>query len=585
MSRINKWLDDRTGKSDLQAQLEQERSAFVEELKRLQGAVQYLVEDAAYEAPMPIAPENMVSNLREFDSQLVNELIDQKRWDVIGGLGLSAYDQGEAARARSVADSRFLAIYSPLAEWGLSVWTNYGMGDSVRITANNPDADIIFNEFWTAERNADVLADDKLQYLSQFTLQDGNTFLAFFADKEDGRVTVEEIPVDEISEIVTHPQRKTEKLFYKRTFETKDGNKEVYYPDWKAKFSGRLDDKTIAKVLPEKAERADEKKYDNEILNSAEETLGTDVVVMHIAHNRKKRNDLWGWPLMTSASPYVKAHKKFLEDRLTVAASKAMYVRNKRVKGGSRAIDTVRNTIQSAISSTNFRDSNPAAAAGSVEIDNEAITTTEKPMMTGASDAKSDGEMFSWIALLGLGIFPTTAGMDTSRWATALQMDKTLSMQWARYRTFWSSNFQRMVKIVLRFAEIYGEQEFIDENGNPDLGANVNIDTLSLVDFPDVVKSLSQAVKDMLEPYLDNGIIPEQTAKALLRELWLIMLQALGLQTSRDIASESAFGIDVEELDMLPKLHRTFLKMAQQKFKEGDLTEIAEFLTDDFSEE
>lgn len=573
MSKVSEWLDIMTGRKEEREQFEHEVSDLRSETERLQGAIQYLVEDAMYEGAIPIDPESLVGRLQEYDSQLIDELVMNRQWDVLGGLGTSLYYDTEMMRDRAIANARYLS-FTPLGEWIIRVWTNYGMGDDVSIVCNNEDANSVFQEFWTSERNADILADDNLQYLSDFTLQEGNTFLVFFASKDDGVVTVDEIPPDEITEIVTNRDRKSEKIFYKRVYKKEESTETVYYPDWKAKFADRLDKAD----LPDNANRADENISANEVLNDIEKNLGTDVVMMHVMHNRKSRSSGFGWPILTSASPYIKAHQRFLEDRLTVAASKAMFTRHKQIKGGSRAMDDVASTLASRLSQSQYIDTNPPPAAGSVELDNEAITTTEKPMTTGASDAKTDGEMFSWMALLGGGLFPTTAGLDTSRWATALAMDKTLAMQWSRYQTFWTAQFRRMVQIVLLFSELYGEEKYVNEEGNPDRGANVSIDTLSLVDFPDVVTSLAQATNGMLLPYLENGIIPADTAKAILRQLWLVMLQALGISASDELASKDAFEIEEEQRELLPASLWAFLDEVKGLINDGKIEELAEYL-------
>lgn len=590
---ITRWLDDVTGKAELEERLEVLQGEIVEtnskkddlqseladlrkDAANLQGAIQYLVEDAFWEGPLAITPDTLIGNLRELDSQLIDELVNRRQWDVLGGIGSAFYSDTELARDRAITDSRFLYVYSPLAQWIISVWTNYGLGDAVKVSLSDDPANEWFNEFWTAERNAEVLSDDQIQYLSTFTLQDGNTFLAFFASKSDGRVTVEEIPCDEIQEIVTHPERKSVKLFYKRVYEVRQGSETVYYPDWQAKQMGLLDDAAlIAKVLPDKAIRADVRDVGDVVLNDIESKLGTDVCVLHIAHNRKVRKSHWGWPILTAGTPYIKSHKRFMEDRLTVAASKAMYTRRKQVTGGSRAIEAVRNTIASNLNRGAYSDTNPPAGAGSIELDNQAIKTTDLPMTTGASDAKNDHEMFSWMALLGGFLFPTTAGLDTSRWATALAMDKTLAMQWSRYQTFWASQFKRMVKIVMWFAAKYGGQTFPE-----DYTVLVSIDSLSLVDFPDVVTSLSSAVRDILLPFMQDGTIPQNTARAILRELWLIMLQALGLSASTEIASKEAFEVlTPEELAAMPEALRNFMGEIKQQIKNGDLSALAEYLS------
>lgn len=581
MSNNHTLLDKITGRADLIDKLDEVEKALEfsqetnkAELEALQGAIQYLVEEAYWEGPMSITPDNMLSRLGELDSQLIDDLINQRQWDVLGTVGGAYFGDLEYARKYAIDQSRYMYIYNPLVKWMIGVWTNYGLGDSVEVAVNNTDGDEVFQEFWNADRNANTLGDDNLQYLSIFTLQDGNTFLACFSSKADGLTTVEEIPVDEIVEIITNPERKSEKLFYKRVYSNADGGSEtIYYPDWMAKFSGKLTDELVRKVLPENAKRADERNFDSELLNDIETNMGTDVVVLHIAHNRMVRNSAFGWPLLSSPA-YVKAHKRFMENRMTVADAKAMFVRRKQVTGGSRAIDSVRQTINSRLSQTNYTDTNPPATAGSVELDNQAIKTTDLPMTTGASDAKIDHEMFSWMALLSGGTFPTTAGLDTSRWATALAMDKTLAMQWSRYQTFWATQFENLVKIVLKFAELYGGMTFVNDEGNQDYTANVNIDTLSLVDFPDIVDALSKAVQYMLQPYLENGVISEETAQEILRELWLIMLQALGLSSSQTIASKEAFGI-IEESSLPPEI-RSLMRKVKQKIKDQDF-DFSEF--------
>ncbi|GAG60654.1 unnamed protein product, partial [marine sediment metagenome] len=417
---------------------------------------------------------------------------------------------------------------------------------------DNEQADEAIQEFWTAPRNQNVLAQDRIHFLSNWLLVRGNQFLTFYASEVDGETQVRRVKADQVTEIVTHPEDDSVPLFYKRVWKISGSTeqKQWYYPDWRVYFSGELDEeylenKTLAEyVLPKGATRADQIHSDVTELGGADaDATGTSVCMMHIAYN-EKAEDLWGWSLLCTASPYMRAFQQFLRDRLTVAASKAMYVRRKQVKGGSRAVQAVRATMQSQLSPTRPIDTNPAAVAGSTEIENEAITSTDLPMSTGASDAKVDGEMFSWTALIGAGVFPHYAGQgDAYRLATATAMEKPLQMQWSRYKLFLSSQFRRMLTIVLMFKEKYSESEA----GFGEYNIEVSTDRLVETDLPGMSKSMSEVAKSMLQPYLADGTIPPNVARRILEEMWRIVLQTLGIETTGDIVTDEAFGVLADE--------------------------------------
>jgi hypothetical protein len=194
------------------------------------------------------------------------------------------------------------------------------------------------------------------------------------------------------------------------------------------------------------------------------------------------------------------------------------------------------------MNSASTRETNPAPVAGSEDIHNDVITTKDLSMSTGAGDARTDWEMFSQQALIGVGLFPVTAGMDTARWATALAMDKTQAMQWTRYQTFWASQFQAFVTMTLKAGEKWGGQKFESYE------AQISIDTLSLVDFPGIVSSLSGLIGTAITPMVAGGTMPNNTARVILRDLWKVALQALGVSNVDQITSDEIFEITPSEV-------------------------------------
>jgi len=493
-----------------------------------------------------LPPGELVRQLKEVDPWTLQSLIASQTWDVIGGMG---YAGTSAERAYTVTESANLYRYSPLAQWSVWLWTGWGIGDKVRILPADETARPDWDEFWKADRNQIVLSDDKIQELSNWLLVTGNRFLAFFVSTVDGDATIRLIAPSQITSIVANPDDGSEPWFYKRQWTSGSAQKTLYYPDWQLFLDGKADEAwdrlKTDKTVPDNAGRAD-------AVQEADKP-GTVVCILHLSFNPKEdpseagESGLWGWPLLTVARPWTRAHKQFMEARLTVAEAKAMFVRRKRVSGGSRAVASVINTIGSRLSSTNYTETNPPAAPGSVEVENQAITTSDLPMTTGASDAKSDNEMFTWMALLGAGVFPTSAGLDTSRWATALEMDKAQSMAFERYQIYWSAQWRKVVTIVLGMKERYGGATYKDKS------ADVSIDAFSLSDFPQVATSIGGLVRDALTPLIQAGALSTDTAAPILAALWRVCLQALSIDQAGDLTGDQAFHIGESQVQAIAR--------------------------------
>jgi hypothetical protein len=522
------------------------------------------------------SPHDLLAQLREIDPWALQDALQQVGWELISGADTTN------ERALSMKASRSLYKYSPLAQWAIWLWSAWGLGDGISLFVIDKkegetelaelaeqekgelklgDPNAIVQEFWTAERNAATLGDDIINEMSDWLLVDGNTFLVFYASTQDGETTVSELSVDEVSEIVTHPEDKRKALFYKRVFNDANSQSQTwYYPDWQAYFSGELDKPylgdqspdqsgnrlTLAQtVLPDGAYRADTQTKSDKARRPQSETLGaqvgenqlTSVCVLHVAHNRKECGSLWGWPLSTCARQATQAHKQFVESRLTVARAKAMYVRRIQADTGSRGIKAIKALRGSALSATSYLDTNPPGASGGEDIINKAMEVDDLSMGTGAGDASTDNEVFTWWALLGYGLFPTSAGLDTSRWATAVEMDKAQGMLFTRYQTFWAKTLRDMCKIVLRFRERYGRQKYGEYE------VEVSIDSLSLADFSGVSKAIGVLIADGLNPLVDSGIVKVGSARAIVAQLWRICLQALGVKSAGNLTSDEAFGI------------------------------------------
>ena len=505
-----------------------------------------VMRQAYLDGPWALPPEALVKQLTELDPFLLQDYLQQMGWDVIGGYGLPS----TAERTRAIQESRRLYKYSPMGQWAIWLWTSWGLGESVQVTIDVEEADLEWQEFWEADRNQSVLGADCIHEMSNWLLVDGNQFLAFYGSTVDGETTVTEINPDEITEIVPDPDNAARPLFYKREWtDAKSGKANtLYYPDWQIYLSGEADeaapgndDKTLAQVvLPLTARRADTGQLVSE-LAEANDVPRTTVCLMHLAYNHKERGELWGWPLLATAASWLKAHKRFLEARLAVAEAKAAFVRRYRVQGGSRAVASIKATIASKLTSTSSSyDTNPPPAPASSEFMNQAVEAEDLPMSTGAGDADADNKIFTWHAALAAGLNTTSVGLDAQRYATALAMDRTQSIAFARYKAFWGAQFRKMARIVIGNKERYGNQSFGEWT------ADVSIDSFSLADFPDVARTIGSLVSSSLTPLVLGGVIPAPAAKAISAALWRVNLQALGVANAGEMTSDEAFGV-VEE--------------------------------------
>lgn len=474
------------------------------ELKELEtlGAVATRLVAAYQEGPYELPPDELVRQLQEYDSSMVLDLVDQLQWQAIGSYGGYAEDE----RRRAVEDSKRMWKYAIIAQWIVSLWTFYGMGESVAITVDDEVTQEAWAEFWEADRNMPLLANDDLHEISWWLLVKGERFLAFYIAEIDGETTVRSIQPEEITELVTTPGDATDVLYYKREWTEASGARHcVYYPDWQAFFDGRLE----RAELPMDARRAEL------------EQEGTAVCVLFVPFRQLDEDSLRGWPLLAPAgTPWIRGQREFYENRLAVSRAKAAFVRRRTVKGGSRAVDAVRSRLMSALV-TGSSETNPVPVAGSEDIHNEAVRTEDLPMTTGAGDAKTDGEMFSWMAGLAGGVFPHYMGLgDAYRLATASAMERPIEMQFSLYRKRLSALFRRMVRIVIEARRRYGTLAAPD-----DYKITVSLDRMVEVDVAELTEALSRIWRDVIGQAQLAGGLPDQVLQ---NTLVFSLQQALG---------------------------------------------------------
>lgn len=563
---------------------------FSERMDRLEGALTMAVNAVADQGFT--SPDELIEQLREYDPQYVDMLVGDLLWDNIGQAGSRVASDKDRQRAVDTSRSAFLS--NPIAQHAVWTWTAHGLGDGVQVVTDDESAQEDWDEFIESDRNASVFGADRLHALSERVLVDGNVFLSIFAAREDGLATVRPVSQDEIT-VLCNPADAAIPWFYKREFTANQQGKTLYYPDWALYLQG---EEKVSEAWEKLVQQSTVSQHDltarADQQNNGDDRLlarsGTAVCMMHIAHNRKAFDSLWGWPLTTVAGPWLRAHKRHLQARLTLVLNLAQFARRTQVDGGSRAVSSVLSTIASNLSQSNYTETNPPAALGAGwHVENRASDTAEIEPRTGGADAKANNDIFSWMTGMAVGENTVTMGLDTARYATAVQMDKVQSFLFSRYRTFWSTQFRRMVRIVLTFQETYGGKSYKTQE------AQVNIDSFSLPDFPDIVNAQSQLWQQLTNA-VNAGILSADGAAAIQAAMAGTALQALGVQNVAELTSDEALIPEeqeepeqppvIPEMPEEPEAVETALRMAARNFADDliDADQLVEVVIADVVE-
>lgn len=114
-------------------------------------------------------------------------------------------------------------------------------------------------------------------------------------------------------------------------------------------------------------------------------------------------------------------------------------------------------------------------------------------------------------------------------------------LQFSRYRNFWSAQFRKMVKIVLKFHERYNNVTFDTYE------AEVSTDQLVQTDAAALTEAVSRYYSDVLVPQLELGNVDTDAVKKITARVSRVVLQAIGVADADDVASDEAFKVGVED--------------------------------------
>jgi len=464
-----------------------------------------LMATAYRRGPYILTPESLARQLSEMDSQLVDLLMQQRGFEIIGGRGfMGSMKFSESDRLNVVDQSRWSHHFDVQASRAINAWTDFGFGRNIKISPSDDNLSVWWNEFWTAPRNRSVLKQSRLDNLSDELVIDGELFFAFFADIT-GRVTIRRFKTEDISSVVYEQDKWGNNdtdvpLFYVQS----NVGKTIWWPDWAASQK-QLD----AVVIPQGVERADQMD-------------GLTAVVMQ----RVSFDDIngRGWPMTYRAIPWYTEYKEALHDWSAVAASVAMFPKKIKHKGGSRTTDSLKSALESSLVNSGYgTDRNPPAPAGTTWLENQQIDLQyNNPMRTGATEWQAGTMLLAGQMTAGDGLPLVYRGRPDSMQNRSVAEVTTLpwDQQTARYAGVWIDTFQEWVEIVAIFAVSVGNQ--------------AEYSTLAADVAADRPATLSTTTKDLIDSLgavdtaVVNTTLPPDEGQAAATVLLKLILQRFG---------------------------------------------------------
>lgn len=413
---------------------------------------------------------------------------DDAGWIGLGAVG--AIGLPDMTRVASVRRARVYYVRDPLSKQAIRVWTDYSIGRGISWKAKDEDTNEILHGFWNDNVNEPILSNQGQRKSSDSLLVDGEIFFVFFSNNA-GDVKIRRIDPLEITEIITDPDDKETKLFYKRQWATPQSKtREIYYPDW-------ANEKP--KTIPPGAQ-------------GGEREIAESGVIYHIAFNTPGTR---GVSLLLAAMDWTKAHRKFLEARAAITEALALFAWKAKIKGSSADVTTIRNQLRSSLAAGGSTESNPPPAPASTMVENEGIDMTPIRTETGARNAQVDGAMLLQLFGSAVGIFPHYFGAGESfRLATATAMERPMRVQFEAYQQLWGDIYDNIFHYVMDKNKIAKDKRFID------------------IDFPPIVeKDATDSIKVIAEILM---VLPELGVD----EVKKLVLTNLGINNPDEVLAD-----------------------------------------------
>jgi hypothetical protein len=501
------------------------------------------------------AQQTEIAELRE-NLDILSRELRKKEWIELTATG-NQQDFTLPDRKTIAEWAQIYFIKNPLIGLAVTLKTLFVFGKGITIKADDEIIQDVVDDFWKDDDNKAELTSLQAQQLKSNTLQlDGNIFLTFFVNVSTGHVKVSSIPIEEIGDIIMHPQNRHKALWYKRIYQPQkydyetgayvlENSKTEYYRDWKNTDSN-------------------DKIYDPPTEKIAKDSAGQEIMVFHLKVNCTDKQK-FGFSETYRAHDWAKAYTEFLSDLASIWKTLAIFAAERKMKGGTKG------QIKAAAAGT--RTYNPAGekanekpAAGSTRFANE--NDTWNPVKTNGVTMKADdGRRLLLMVCAAMGVFEHYFGDGSnSNLASTESMELPMMKMFEARQALWEDAFRQIFTLVIHesaktssgnlnpYAE-WGNEK--DQSGKLTLfdGGEEISQTIS-VDFPPIT---TKNVKELIESLKTALTLDGQ------------QMSATPMITSEYAAKEAlnVFGADNAD-EIIEELYAEGAKRIEQNANEGD---------------
>lgn len=401
--------------------------------------------------------------------------------------------------------ARVMSIANPLIKRGIGLRAAYVWGSGVGVSArssgaeaNEQDVNSVVQALLDDDQNRAAFTGHQAhEQLENALGTDGNVFIALFTNPLTGFVRPRPIDVDEVTEIVTNPDDKTEPWFYKREYvSTRVGER-----------TGRSLDAQETIWYPALGYRP---KVRQPLLNG--DPIQWDAPVYHVKVNATL-GAKWGVPDAYAALPWAKAYKEFLEDWALLMKSLA------RIAWKSTSKRSAAQQFRYAL--------NDAPAGSTVSMGQQ--DTLEAVPKTGATLDAESGRPLATMVASAFGV-PVTSLLADPGQTGARAVAETLSLptrlEMGGRREVWTETYRRVLGYAIDQAVVaprgplkgtitvdpYSARETVTIAGSDDR-------TLDIV-WPDLDETPTDTlVKAITDADATGKMPPLETLRLLLRAL------------------------------------------------------------------
>lgn len=377
------------------------------------------------------------TQLQESTSELERALVGDPGWRRFAAVTEQEFTPEGMRQMRAIC--RLMALCNPLLKRGLNLRSAYVFGQGVEVTAradgqDEAEQDIqgTVGSFFDDDANRRALTGSAAQDRLEHTLgTDGEFFIACFTRPLSGWVQARIFLADEISEVITNPEDRSEPWYYRRVW-----SERTYQPDG-----------SVADVQQERLYPALDHRPASRPRRIGAVQIAWDSPVLHVDVNRPE-GWLRGIPDAYAAVNWARAYKEFLEQWATLMRSLARFAWRLTAKGSQRA--------QAKAKLAEVPSRHPVTGERAGNIGDTAITPMDAVLeaipKSGATMDAESGRPLAMMVASALDMPVTMLLSDpgqTGARAVAETLDRPTELAMGQRRELWASVYRRLARHVI----------------------------------------------------------------------------------------------------------------------------------------